>query len=223
MLASLPAVAAVLAGTLAPHASVKLSVPLPPIARQGAEVPVSGTVRHGGRGDRIVLELKRMDAGWVAVDSSWPGSHGAFWLRWVVPQRELPGPVQLRVALLHRHKLLAATAPTQSAIGPAAQPCAPPVPPAVNIPVGDGWIVGGAYGIGGPYPGLDQCIQEQYTVTATSSAGLIAATETVAGGHSYTLAPLPAGSYTLRAGACTGRATVTAGHQTAANADCLYP
>ncbi len=93
----------------------------------------------------------------------------------------------------------------------------------MNIPVGDGWIVGGAYGIGGPYPGLDQCIQEQYTVTATNPAGLIAATETVAGGHSYTLAPLPAGSYTLRAGACTGSATVTAGHQTTANADCLYP
>jgi hypothetical protein len=223
MLASIPAVAVVVGATLSVHASVKLSKPMPAIARQGAEVTVAGTVRHSSHGDRTTLELKRIDAGWVALAGSSPGRHGAFTIRWRVPHSEAPGPVKLRVALVHRHKLLAATAPAQSAIGRAAQRCAPPVPPAVNIPVGDGWIVGGAYGIGGAYPGIDQCLQRRYTVTATDSAGQIAASETVAGGHSYTLAPLPAGSYTLRAGACTGSATVTAGHQTTANADCLYP
>jgi len=93
----------------------------------------------------------------------------------------------------------------------------------VNIPVGDGWIVGGAYGIGGAFPGIDECLQQQYTVTATDANGKVQATQTVAAGHSYTLAPLPAGTYTLRAGACMGTATVAAGKQTAADADCLYP
>jgi hypothetical protein len=93
----------------------------------------------------------------------------------------------------------------------------------VNIPAGDGWIVGGAYGIGGAFPGIDECLQQQYTVTATDANGKVQASQTVAGGHSYTLAPLPAGEYTLRAGACMGTATVVAGKQTAANADCLYP
>lgn len=223
MLASVPAVAAMVGATLSAHASVKLSTPMPAIARQGAEVTVAGTVRHSSRGDRTVLELKRIDGSWVVVAGSSPGRHGAFTIRWRVPHSDSPGPVTLRVALVHHHELLAATAPKQSAIGQAAQPCAPPVPPAVNIPVGDGWIVGGAYGIGGAYPGIDECLQQQYTVTATDSAGQIAASETVAGGHSYTLAPLPAGSYTLRAGACTGSATVSAGHQTTADADCLYP
>jgi hypothetical protein len=223
MLGSASAAATIVLAALPGHASVRLSKPLPAIARQGAQITVVGTVRHGRRGERAVLELRRLDAGWVAVAGALPGRRGGFRIRWRVPRSDPAGPAQLRVGLVHRHKLLAATAPTQLAIGPAAVPCAPPVPPAVNIPAGDGWIVGGAYGIGGPYPGLDQCIQERYTVTATNRAGLIAATETVAGGHSYTLAPLPAGSYTLRAGACMGSATVTAGHQTTANADCLYP
>ncbi|MGI8505879.1 MAG: hypothetical protein ACR2MK_03580 [Solirubrobacteraceae bacterium] len=69
----------------------------------------------------------------------------------------------------------------------------------MNIPVGDGWIVGGAYIRGGPYPGLDECESQTYTATATdTSTGATAVTQTVAGGHSYTLV-VPAGSYALGA------------------------
>jgi hypothetical protein len=97
------------------------------------------------------------------------------------------------------------------------------VPPAVNIPVGSGWIEGGVILEGGAFPGLDECQPQPYTVTATNSAGVVATTMSVSGGHSYTLAPLAAGTYTLTSGACRGQATVIAGQGTMANTYCLYP
>jgi hypothetical protein len=110
----------------------------------------------------------------------------------------------------------------QSAIGPAPVLCAPPTPPAVNIPAGDGWIVGGRYTIGGPFPGIDVCDGDQYTVTATDANGVVQATQTVAGGQSYTLV-VPAGQYTLDSDFCRGMATVTAGRQTQADTTCAVP
>jgi hypothetical protein len=107
-------------------------------------------------------------------------------------------------------------------VGPAFVRCSAPVPPAINIPAGDGWIVGGLYDEGGPFPGIDECSSSGYTITATVADGTVAATQTVAGGHSYTLV-VPAGKYTLNARFCRGQATVTAGRQTAANTICAFP
>jgi hypothetical protein len=117
---------------------------------------------------------------------------------------------------------MAQTKPVQSAIGPAAQSCAQPPPPAVDIPVGDGWIVGGRYIEGGPFPGVYECDSEPYTVTATDANGVVQATQGVAGGASYTLV-VPAGTYTLQSDFCRGTATVTAGQQTQADTVCPVP
>jgi hypothetical protein len=161
---------------------------------------------------------------WKVVANAALGRGGRFELRWRVPDSEPRGPLSLRVVAVARGRAeIAATRARQAFVGPPYVPCKPPVPPMVNIPVGDGWIVGGAYGIGGAFPGIDECLQQQYTVTATDAGGNVQATQTVAAGHSYTLAPLRAGKYALRAGACMGSATVSAGKQTVADADCLYP
>jgi hypothetical protein len=115
------------------------------------------------------------------------------------------------------------TTPTYTIlIGPAKVYCKPPVPPAMMIPVGDGWIVGGLYGEGGPAPGIFACSGDPYTVTATNSSGVVAASQHVAALHSYTLV-VPAGKYSLAARGCHGQATVKAGRQTTANTYCLFP
>jgi hypothetical protein len=128
----------------------------------------------------------------------------------------------LRVTARRAGKLLAATAPAQTAIGPAAVYCKPPAPPAVNIPAGDGWIVGGLYIEGGPFPGIYECSSQAYTVLAKNSSGAAAAHENVPGGHSYTLV-VPAGNYTLQSNFCRGSATVTAAKRTRANTYCYVP
>jgi hypothetical protein len=205
--------------------AVRESTPIPGVIRQKTELTVTGRVTGAPRRTRVALELQRLGTKtWSIAAKATDGRRGAFTIRWRVPASYDPGPVSIRFAALTRTAtVLASTKPVQSAIGPAYVACSPPVPPMVEIPADDGWIVGGAYGIGGAFPGIDACIQQQYVVTATNSAGQTAATETVPGGHSYTLAPLPAGSYTLQAGACRGTATVSAGNQTTANADCDYP
>ncbi len=216
-------------GAAAAHAgsrpAIRESTPIPGVIRQKTGLTVTGRVTGAPRRTSVALELERLGTkSWSIAAKTTDGRHGAFTLRWRVPASYDAGPVRIRFAALARTgTVLASTKPVQSAIGPAYVPCSPPVPPMVEIPAGDGWIVGGAYGIGGAFPGIDACIQQQYVVTATNSAGQVAATETVQGGHSYTLAPLPAGSYTLQAGACRGTANVTAGKQTTANADCDYP
>ena len=92
----------------------------------------------------------------------------------------------------------------------------------MNVPVGDGWITGGLYGEGGPYPGFDECSSEPYTETATDGSGMVVSSQNVAARHSYTLV-VPAGSYALKSGGCRGMATVKAGRETKANTYCLYP
>lgn len=127
------------------------------------------------------------------------------------------------MAALKDGRLVVSTKATPSAVGPKAVYCAPPVPPAVNIPVGSGWIVGGLYLEGGPFPGIMECEQQPYTVRAESPSGTVVASQQVAAGHSYTLV-VPAGSYALHASTCgTGSATVTAAHQTKANTICPVP
>jgi hypothetical protein len=227
--AALAVVAAALAATVAgarSTAELTLSHPLPSVVREKAHVLVRGLAHGTPAHANAALELQRSypsGSPWIVVANAPIAANDKFTIRWHVPSDERTGPVMTRVVARRHGTVIAATTPAQSAIGPAFVPCDKPVPPTVDIPTGDGWIVGGAYGIGGAYPGVDACLSQQYTVTATNSSGKVAATETVAGGHSYTLAPLPAGKYTLRAGGCGGTATVRAGRQTKANADCLYP
>lgn len=207
------------------EAMISISHQLPTLVRQDDRVTVKGSLTGATPGARAALELKRTAPGgkWTVVAHARLNRHGAFTLRWRVTKRELPGPVSLRVAGLRRSgAVLVSTLPVQSAIGPAAVYCAPATPPMVAIPVGSGWIVGGRIIQGGPFPGVYECDSEQYTVTATNAAGLPAATQTVAGGHSYTLV-VPAGTYTLKSDFCSGTATVTAGEQTAANTYCDVP
>ena len=172
-----------------------------------------------------MLELRRASS-WTAVAQSDSKVHGAFVLRWHVSRHLQTGPVRLRVVALGHRRTLAATRSVASWIGPAYVACAPAAPPAVDIPVGDGWIVGGLYIEGGPYPGLDQCQSSPYTIEARAPDGSLTTTQSVAGGHSFTLV-VPAGSYTLRAtSGCPGTSapvSVTAGRQANADTICAVP
>lgn len=198
-----------------------LRQPLPSVVRISQRITVAGRVRRPPRGAQVALQSTRT-ARWRWVTSTSLPRSGAFTLHWRVSAGAATGPLKLRVVLIERGRRLLATSPSQSFVGPAAVYCSPPVPPAVNIPVGDGWIVGGVYSQGGPFPGIYQCAASSYTVTATDASGTVAATQTVAALHSYTLV-VPAGDYTLASGACRGVATVTAGRQTEADTNCDFP
>jgi hypothetical protein len=200
--------------------SISLSKPLPSVVRIGERVTVEGHLSGAPRGTLVTLEAKRT-GNWRALAQA-KVLDGAFKLRWRVPKSAAIGPISWEVVARSRNRVLASTPPTQSGVGPAAVYCTPPPPPTLNIPVGDGWIVGGVYFQGGAYPGILSCVSQPYAITATTSAGAIAATQDVAGGHSYTLV-LPAGSYTLTSSFCRGSAVVAPGKQTRADTFCDVP
>lgn len=198
-----------------------LSSPL----RVGQTIRFSGRVRCRARSvatlqGRVVGPHVRR---WRALERApLPAGAARFSLRWKVPSSLQGKQFSIRVAVLVHGRAAAFTIPVTGIIGPSVVKCLPPVPPAVNIPPGDGWIVGGLYDEGGPYPGINECSPTPYTVTATDSYGRTLASVTVPGRASYTIV-VPAGSYTLASGACHGSATVTAGHGTQANVYCLFP
>ena len=171
-------------------------------------------------GTTVVLQGKQR-SGWARLARRAVGRHGVVTVRWTVAKGTAIGPISLRLAVRRRGRVLAVSTPAQSAIGSAYVPCSRPTPPS-RVPDGDGWITGGVYGEGGPFPGMDACLSQRYTIEALDSGGSVVARETVPGGHSYTLV-VPAGSYTLMSSGCRGRATVRAGQQTKANTFCLYP
>ena len=222
------AAAAGLGGTAAAP-SLTLRRPLPGLERIGQTVTVTG--RTTGLPSHTLIELQGLrEKPWTVLAHGRTAATRAFTLRWRIGSRTDAGPLQLRVLALRGDKIVARTRTANSAVGPRYIPCAKPVPPAQNIPVGDGWITGGVYIQGGPYPGLDQCEDAAYTVTATGSNGTVAASQAIGPGASYTLV-LPAGTYTLRAKPTStsegcpgyGQATVQAGRETTADADCDVP
>jgi hypothetical protein len=221
--AAATASSAVLAAAAAggdPGVSIRLTRTLPDLIRVNQRVTVAGQVRGAQPGAQVAVELKR-DAGWRQTAAKSLGASGRFQLTWTVRGRAYI-QAMWRVIATGPGTSPAATPPRNVAIGPAAVYCKAPVPPAVDIPVGDGWIVGGLYGEGGPFPGIYACSSSPYTVTATDRAGRAVASQHVAGLHSYTLV-VPAGAYTLTSNGCRGTATVKAGKQTKANTYCLYP
>jgi hypothetical protein len=207
-------------GTARP--SIRLARELPSVVRIGDTVTVAGRLAPGRR-DRpaIALQGRRLRS-WLTLARTRATRAGRFALRWPVRAGTLTGPFQLRVVALAGGRVLAATRPITVGVGPRFVRCAAPVSPG-TVPAGDGWIVGGLYDEGGPFPGIDRCSSAEYTITATASDGSIAATQTVAGDHSYTLV-VPAGTYALSAGnVCRGQATVDAGQQTQADTVCAFP
>lgn len=220
--------AAGLAGTAAAP-SLTLRSRLPALERIGQTVTVAGSADGLPHGSLIVLQGRRSTA-WTALAQAHTGTRGRFRLRWHLGSRTDPGPLSLRVVAYRSGAVTARTRPVQSAVGSRYIPCLKPVPPAQNIPVGDGWIVGGVYIQGGPYPGLDQCEDAPYDVTAADSSGSAQASQMIAARHSYTLV-VPAGTYGIRAtpsagaSGCPGigQATVEAGRQTVANSYCRVP
>jgi hypothetical protein len=199
---------------------------LPAVVRAGDVMTVRGSVRNAARGTVATLQVAplglRPGDRWRVVARARLTPGGAFALRWRVAGRGFEG-IAIRVTAIRRGRTLASTATLMVLVAPAPVYCAAPVAPAVNIPVGDGWVVGGLYIEGGPAPGVYECNPVSYTVTATNAAGAAVASERVAGGHSYTLV-LPAGAYALRAMPCGfGTATITAGEQTKADMVCPVP
>ncbi len=200
--------------------SIAFAKPPPGVVRIGQSVLIRGRAHDVPVGSTAVLQGKR-SGGWARLARRAVGRHGVVTVRWTVAKGMAIGPISLRLAARRRGRVLVASTPAPSAVGSAYVPCSRPSPPS-RVPSGDGWITGGVYGEGGAFPGMDACLSQRYTIEALDSGGSVAARETVAGGHSYTLV-MPSGSYTLMSGGCRGRATVRAGQQTKANTFCLYP
>jgi hypothetical protein len=208
-------------GPAASRPRIVLYRPLPDLVRIGQRRIITGRVPGAPRRSRVALESARQSR-WSVVTSA-ALRRGTFRLHWRVRADAATGPLRLRLVATRPGRQLAATRPFQSAVGPAPVYCKPPVPPAVDIPSGDGWISGGEYEQGGPFPGFYRCDGASYTITASRPSGAVAASQTVSALHSYTLV-LPAGTYRLMSSAiCRGSATVVAGRQTNANTYCDYP
>lgn len=201
--------------------TIVLRKPLPSVVRIGERLTVAGRVRMPPRAAQVALESAR-STHWRFVASTSLHRRGAFGLHWRVRKDTAIGPLNLRLVVVREGRLVVATSAWQSFVGSAAVYCKPPVPTAVNIPSGDGWIVGGVYSQGGPFPGFYACAGSPYTVTATNASGTAVASENVAALHSYTLV-VPSGSYMLTSGSCRGLANVTAGRQTKADTYCDFP
>jgi hypothetical protein len=203
------------------QSSIVLRTPLPNIVRIAQRVTITGRVATRPLGARVALEAQRTSAWSIVAGSDLPRS-GAFSLLWQVQKSTGLGPLKLRVVVTRRGRLLVSTPVGQSFVGSALVYCKPAVPPASSVPAGDGWIVGGVYGVGGAFPGIFACLSTPYMVTATNASGAVVASQTVPALHSYTLV-VPAGTYTLASGGCRGNATVVAGRQTKADTHCDYP
>lgn len=207
----------------APGPSIRLARPLPGVVRIGDTATIAGRLVPAPPARSAIMLQGLRSPPWVTLVRARPTRGGRFVLRWHVRPGTLTGPLQLRVVWRAGGRVVVATHPVTAGVGPRFVRCAAPVPPTVDIPAGDGWIVGGLYDEGGPFPGIDQCSSSAYTIVATASDGIVAATQTVPGAHSYTLV-VPAGSYGLSANpGCRGQATVTAGEQTVANTICAFP
>ncbi|HXY82006.1 MAG TPA: hypothetical protein VEH55_11600 [Gaiellaceae bacterium] len=196
--------------------SVSIAPPLPEAVQGGAALTVSGRVRNPPPGAVVVLE-QRASSRWQAIVRG-RIRRDAFTLRW---HPSAAGRITVRVALRLRAHDVVVSAAAQVLVGPAPVYCAPPAPPA-QVPAGDGWVVGGLYLEGGPFPGIYQCVAGAYAITVLDQAGDTVAKQQVQDGQSYTLV-LPAGSYTLSSGSCRGAATVTAGRQSRADTLCYVP
>ncbi len=208
------------AGSTRSRPSIVLDRPLPPGVQVGERLTIAGHARKGPRRGQVALESSS-GRHWRIRASTALERGGAFALQWVIPNRTEAGRLKLRVVLRRKSRVLAGTPPTESVVGSSSGPCGTRPPPG-NVPAGDGWIVGALFSEGGHPPGTPRCAVEPYTVTASNSAGMVAASQLVPAGDAYTLV-VPAGSYTLRSGGCRGTATVAAGQQTNANISCLYP
>jgi len=195
---------------------VSLAHALPTGVAGGATVVVSGRVHDSPQGAVIVLE-QRSGAGWRVIVRG-RVVKAAFVMRW---RPSSAGLVSVRAAVRLHGRDVAATRPGRVLVGQRPVYCGAPVPPA-QLPAGDGWVGGGLYDDGGPYPPIHQCVGNAYTITVTDEAGNVVATQQVAAGQSYAIV-LPAGSYTLAGGFCRGKATVTAGLETKADTTCDVP
>jgi hypothetical protein len=196
--------------------SVIIAPALPGTVPGGATVTVSGRVLDAPRGAVVVLERKSA-SGWEVIVRG-GAARARFTLRW---RPGSAGLVSVRAALRKRGLDLAASRPARLVVGQRPVYCAAPVPPE-QLPSGDGWIAGGLYDDGGPYPPIHQCVGSAYTITVTDEAGNVVATQPVAAGQSYTIV-LPAGSYTLAGSFCRGKAVVVAGRETKADTTCDVP
>jgi hypothetical protein len=195
---------------------VTVAPPLPQAVRGGATVVVSGRIRNAPAGVAVVLEQKAASGWRVLVRGRIEASR--FTLRW---RPHAPGLIKVRAALRLHSRDLAVSAAGQVVVGQAPVYCAAATPPA-SLPAGDGWIGGGVYIDGGPYPGIHACASGDHTVTVLDRAGNTVATQHVPDGESYAIV-LPAGGYTLSSGFCRGSATVVAGVESQADILCFVP
>lgn len=198
--------------------------------RVGETVVVRGRAFGVSRRARVVLQGET--AGRVTESTPWDTTRRVRWRPLasgrvhgtdVLARLHVPAQLgsRIRLAAIDGGRLLSAGKPLDLEIGPAPVLCiAPAVPP---LPSGEGAVVGGVVGVGGPAPGGSFCgAGAGVAVELVDAAGTTVATETVAGRASYVFVVAP-GAYSLNAGGCTGQVTVSAGHVTRADAICPVP
>jgi hypothetical protein len=224
---------AVVWGGLAPAdasaaAATRITVTLPGGVTAGTAVVVRGRVSHAPAGSTAELEARPPTGGvWTALGKA-RISGGRFAVGWT-PQAA--GLVRIRAIVVRRSRTIAATRSASLLIGAAPVGTAPvgtapvacaPATSLTPLPYGTGMIVGGVYDVGGPPPGVVVCQDQPTTVTVMDSIGSPVASLQLAAGQSYAIV-VPAGSYTLSAGACRGTAVVPAGATVQANTVCDVP
>jgi hypothetical protein len=200
----------------------KLSFSALTLSLNGRRLTVTGRLSRVPAGASIQLQ-QHISGPWATVATA-RARRRSYALRWSIPA-SVRSVVFVRVRVRTRTRVLGSTGAADVLLPRPPALCAAPISPPAFLPPGDGWITGGAYVVGGPAPGIDACSESPYTVTATATgASAPLASQTVAGGDSYTLV-LPAGSYTLMANDCSTfqPVTVTAGQQTKADVDCDVP
>lgn len=194
---------------------VRVTGSLPREASAQTPIEVTGRVVGAPAGSRVALQKRRARGKWTTIVVV-PIRRGRFLLWWRPRAREF---VTLRLAVRHRGHDLASSATQQLLVGWAPKYCPEPSPP-VNVPPGDGWIVGGVYLSGGPAPGIFACYSGSTTVTVIDETGATVATEQLAGQQSYAFVLAP-GRYTLEFDSCISEpAVVSAGAPTKANTVC---
>jgi hypothetical protein len=225
---------AALAATALAAAGITIHVTTSPFeGTENQPETFSGKITGAPRGAEALLVAQGIrttnPAAWTTIGHAAIG-RGHFTIKW---RPTHPGLVPYRVTVRDHARNLARTKTLTLTVAQPPENCAPAAPP-TNVPTGDGWIQGGLYIEGGPFPGVFDCqTSTSYTLSVTGATGATLATQPVAGGASYTVV-LPAGSYKLAATdavtptgtaglLCTGTATVTAGKGTTADVVCPVP
>ena len=188
------------------------------VMRVGDTAVLNGTVTGVPQGSLVVLQVRNRGGAWRRVARTPLQSGGGVHLLWHIGPAAR-GKIAWRVLIKRAGRVVGSTAPGQLLVGSPFVACRVPSSD-INVPAGEGAVVGGVYDWGGGSPGFDHCSTARYSAELLDGNGDTAASQSVAGGHGYALAVKP-GSYIVQGAGCTGpQVRVTAGEISHADVYC---